>query len=472
MTRRGGALRGAVAVALAAILATSPAHAATQEQELGRRFFLEARSQLPLVEDPAVREYVERLGRTLVKTLGAQEFDYQFFAVASSQLNAFAVPGGYLFFFTGLIERAATDDEIVGVMGHEISHVHAHHIVRQQVAGQAWSAAALAGILLAAINPVLGAGAIAAAQAAQLKYSRDYEQEADFLGLRIAHDAGYDPEALGAFFKQLLVEQRLNPTGVPAYMLSHPVTEDRVAHVDSVIRSQKLDTPKGRPAKSPDFDEVRAVCAAIDNPAEVVIPRYEIPAKEKPNDPERQFLLGRVYMTVGKLEAARSALEKARDLGYGPRVDRPLGEVYLGLKAPEEARKCFERQLARRPDDAWTRLELGKALEDLGQQDAALKEYQRAVALDPSLDEAQRRIGLAMGRKGDQAEGFYRLAIAARERGDLEQAASMFARLEPMLPENSPRHAEVEQALDELEPLVADRVRERSRSRRRGVTGP
>ena len=184
-----------LAVLLAALLAVPPGALAKKgnaERDLGRRFLLEARSQLPLAEDPALTEYVESVGRKLVDALGPQEFDYRFFAVESPILNAFAVPGGYVFLFTGLIARANTED------------VHAHHIVRLQQAGTLWTAASLLGMLLAVINPVLAAGALAAAQTAQLKYSRDFEQEADYLGLRTATDAGYDPQALTGFFKNPL----------------------------------------------------------------------------------------------------------------------------------------------------------------------------------------------------------------------------------------------------------------------------
>jgi predicted Zn-dependent protease len=458
--------RAVVALALAVVLGARAALAATAEQELGRRFFLEARSQLPIVDDPTVIEYVTKLGKKLVASLGPQEFDYRFYPVASPVLNAFAVPGGYVFVFTGLIEKVSTDDELVGVLGHEISHVHNHHIARQQIAGQAWSAAALAGVLLSAINPVLGAAGIAAAQTAQLKYSRDFEQEADYLGLRITDQAGYDPNALGSFFKQLLNDQRLNPANVPPYMLSHPITQERIAHVDSVVKSQGLKTPPGRPAASPELAEVRAVADAIDQPNEVVVPHYEALAKEKPKDAERQFLLGRVCQTVGKLEEARTALEAARDLGFGPRVDRPLGSVYLGLKQPQLAKAALERQLTRKPDDGWTRLELAKALGDLHDDAGAERELNRAIALDPDLDDAQRRLGMALGRKGDQAEGFYRLALAAELRGDLEQAYSHFRRAEPLFAKDSQRHADIEAALDELQPLVRDRERDQAESRR------
>jgi predicted Zn-dependent protease len=466
--------RRPLAAALALVLAIGvPAGAApTTERELGRRFFLEARSQLPLVEDPAVAGYVERLGRRLVDTLGSQQFDYHFYVVQHPSLNAFAVPGGYVFVFSGLLARVRNDDELVGVLAHEIGHVHAHHIVRQQTEGQVWSAAALLGALLSVVHPVIGAGAIAAAQTAQLKYSRDFEQEADYLGLRFARQAGYDPHALGTFFKELLAEQRLNPAGVPPYMLSHPLTETRVANVETTIASQKLDTPRGRPAASPDLAEAQAVSQAIADPADVVIGRYKARVDEKPDDAERQFLLGRVYQTVGQLTAARDALERCRTLGgLDGRVDRPLGAVYAALKQPDRAAELLERHLTRQPGDGWAHLQLGKALADRGDEQAALREFQRAISLDGDLDEAHRLAGLALGRQGVQAEGFYQLALASRLRGELEQALLHFERSEELLEPGSPRRLEVAQAIEELQPIVRDRQRERQDRRRAGRNG-
>jgi predicted Zn-dependent protease len=468
-------LRPILAGLLAALVGASPVLGArnpSTERDLGRRFLLEVRSQIPLVEDPVVTSYVRRLGKRLVGTLGPQEFDYQFFVVEHPAMNAFAVPGGYIFVFSGLISRAANDDEIVGVLGHEIAHVHAHHIVRQQAAGMVWTATALLGVLLAAVNPVLGAGAIAAAQTAQLKYSRDFEQEADFIGLRIASEGGYDPHALGSFFKQLLVEQRVNPAGVPAYMLSHPVTEERVAHVESIIDAQKLRTPGGRPAASAELAESQAVVRAKTEPMDVVVGDYRRRAEAKPRDAEAQFLLGRVYQQVGQFEAARIAFEQARALGgLGDRVDRPLGSIYAALKLREPAEATLRRHLAHHPSDAFARTELGKVLADGGDQGAALKEFQRAITIDPELDEAQRLAGLAMGRQGKQSEGLYHLAVAARLRGDLEQSLSHFEKCDELEPDGTPRKKELAEAIDELEPIVRNRILERRERERRGPRG-
>ena len=465
-----------VAAALVLALALAPLASAAREGggegDLGRKFYLMARSELPLVDDPVVTEYVERVGRRLLPTLGAQQFDYHFYVVSQPVLNAFAVPGGYVFVYSELLARVANDDELAGVLGHEMGHVAGHHILRQQQAGTAWTAAALLGLLLSAVNPVVGAAAVGAAETAQLRYSRDFEQEADYFGLRFASEAGYDPHALGSFFKQLLIEQRVNPAGVPPYMLSHPITEDRIAHVDTIISAEKLKRPPGRPAASPDLPEVQAVARAAADPPELVVARYKREVDAKPDDPERQFLLGRVYQTVGQFEAAKIALERCRDLGgLDGRVDRPLGSVYVALKNSADARVVLGRHLARHPDDAFARLELGMALGDAGDADGSLVELQRAIRLDPELDEAHRLAGLALGRKGEEAEGFYQLAVASRLRGELEQSLSHFQRTDKLVKPGSARADEVKQAIEELQPLVREREREREQRRRTGRRG-
>ena len=450
--------RAGVAAVAAVVLAVAPTSARASERELGERFMLEARAALPFIDDPSVTGLVRRNARRLVAQLGPQEFDYHFFVVQHPSLNAFAVPGGYIFVFSGLVARANSEDELVGVLAHEIAHVHAHHVVRQQAAGQVWTAAGLLGVLLSAINPVLGAGAIAAAQTAQLKFSREFEQEADYLGVRLAAESGYDPRALGGFFKHLLDEQRLNPSGAPPYMLSHPVTEDRVTNVESLIKAQRLAIPPGRPAAGLDMQEARVVARALTQPADVVISVQRREVDAHPDDAAAHFLLGRTYQTVGQLEAARAALERSAKLDVGPLVDRPLGSLYLSLKEHGLARRHLEKHLAADPRDGWARLELGKVLAATDDTDGSVREYRRAIALDPELDEAHRLLGVTLGRSGDEVEGLYHLAMAARLRGDLVQALRHFQRVESLSREGSVRREEAEEAIEELKEVVRDQA--------------
>lgn len=451
-------------LAAALVLVGSTAQAAS-ERELGRRFVLEARAALPLVDDPAVLGVVRRLGDRLIQSLGPQEFDYEFFVVRHPSINAFAVPGGYIFIFSGLLARAKTEDELVGVLGHEIAHVHAHHVVRQQTAGQVWTAAGLLGVLLAAVNPVLGVGAMAAAQTAQLKFSREFEQEADFLGVRIATEAGYDPQSLAGFFGHLLSESRLNPTGVPPYMLSHPVTDDRVGSVESIIRTQKLTRPAGRPASSLDLREAQAVVRALDLPSEEVIAEYR-KAVDATGGSEARYLLGRAYQTIGKLEAARTEFEAvAGEAALQDRIDGRLGDLYLVLGDHEKARAHLDRHVARAPKDGWARRQLGRALEAAGDASGALAQYRQAVALAPDDAEANRLFGLGLGRSGDEREGLYHLALAARLAGDLPQSLRHFLRVKDLTPKDDRRQAELDLAIEDLEPLVRRAEREPPRRR-------
>src|SRR5262249_54510801 len=247
---------------------------------------------------------------------------------------------------------------------------------------------------------------------------------------------------------------------------------DRIAHVDTIIGAEKLKRPPGRPAASPELAEVQAVARASADPPELVVARYKREAEAKPNDAEAQFLLGRVYQTVGQFEAAKTALERGRaGGGVGGGVDRPRGSVYRALKTPAGARAALGRRLAQHPDDAFARLELGKALGDSGDASGSLVELQRAITLDPDLDEAQRLTGLALGRKGEEAEGVYHLAVASRLRGELEQALSHFQRTEHPRRPGSGRGGGVGRATGGPQPLVREREGERQERRRTGRRG-
>ena len=135
------------AVALLLVSQQAAFASITAERELGDNFIREARARLPLVESYEVHGLVTELGRGIVSTLGLQPFDYEFEIVADRALNAFAAPGGKVFVHAGLVARVANEDELAGVLGHEVAHSHAHHVIRQQAKGAAASYASLLGML-------------------------------------------------------------------------------------------------------------------------------------------------------------------------------------------------------------------------------------------------------------------------------------------------------------------------------------
>src|SRR5688572_1316421 len=206
--------------------------------KLGRQAAQEAENQFPLLRDATVQSYVENVGRRLVGSIPSQfqhpEFQYEFDVVNARDINAFALPGGPMYVTRGMIEAARTEGEMAGVMAHEISHVALRHATAQQTK------------LSNPLNQILGIGAIlggavlggeAGAQAGQifaagyfLRYSRDYETQADILGAQIMANAGYDPRDLANVFRT--IEQQSGGARSPEWLSSHPNPGNRYQKIN------------------------------------------------------------------------------------------------------------------------------------------------------------------------------------------------------------------------------------------------
>jgi len=423
---------GGAAALLAALAAPAGAVSYQGERDLGQGFDLAARQRLALISDPEVVAYVTRVGGTIAATLEPSYFDYQFAVVRDPRINAFAVPGGWVYVHGGLLAAAKSDDEVAAVLGHEIGHVHAHHIVRQQEKTSVLSYASLLGMLIGVVQPAAGALTSAASQAVALQYQRDFEQEADYLGARYMQAAGYDPRAMLDFFKQLSDQQRLSPSLAPPYLQTHPMSDERLNHLEAVLRTPQWKARQQAP-RSFALQRVQALVRVRMESSADVLEAYRRGRDQHPDDPTAQYLFGLVSLEVGQLEAAAPALAAARAGGVTT-ADRELGRLALRQRDATRARELLTAYLAHEPSDAGARVELAKADEVLGQPDAAMDEYQRALALAPWLESAHHGYGLLAGRAGRAGDGFYHLATAARLDGDYKTALNQYARAEPLLP--------------------------------------
>src|SRR5687768_3857440 len=198
--------------------------------KLGRQAAQEAEQQFPLLNDSEVRSYVERVGKRLVAAIPSQfqhpEFDYFFKVVNARDINAFALPGGPMYVNRGMIEAAKSEGEMAGVMAHEISHVALRHGTAQASKAQNpfVQLGALGGAILGAVvggnaGDILAQGTQLGLGAYLLKYSREYETQADILGAQMLARAGYDPMDLARMFQT--IEQEGGSSG-PEWMSSHP----------------------------------------------------------------------------------------------------------------------------------------------------------------------------------------------------------------------------------------------------------
>ncbi len=247
--------QGYIAGGLLALAMGGCAISTQQEVQMGAEYAQQINAQLPIVEDAEINRYLTLLGDSIARLADQRGLTYRFFLVNSMDVNAFAVPGGFIYINRGLIERTTNMAQLAGVLGHEIGHVTMRHSVQQMQKAQGANAAVVIGCTLlracgtgaeqAAIN--IGASAVFA------KFSRDDEREADREGVKYVIRAGIDPTGVPEMFRILLDEQQTRPSGVETWFLSHPLAEERVQQSQAMIATYDPAILTGLTKDSPNY---------------------------------------------------------------------------------------------------------------------------------------------------------------------------------------------------------------------------
>jgi beta-barrel assembly-enhancing protease len=230
-----------------------------KEIALGKGLAQEVERSSKLIDDPVVTEYVNRVGQNLVRNSDAR-VPFTIKVIDSDEVNAFALPGGFFYVNSGLILRAQEESELAGVMAHEISHVTARHGTKNATKGEMMQ---LATIPLMLLGPAgwagygLYEGLNIAIPLTYLKFSRDSEREADFLGLEYMYKAGYDPNAFVTFFERIQADEKRRPGTIPKVFSTHPPTPDRIEAAQKEIARILPNKPEYIVTTS-EFDSVKA----------------------------------------------------------------------------------------------------------------------------------------------------------------------------------------------------------------------
>jgi tetrahydromethanopterin S-methyltransferase subunit G len=234
------------------------------EMKEGKGVSMEIEKSVKFINDPVVTEYVNRIGQNIVKNSDAK-VPFTIRVIDSDEINAMALPGGFFYVNSGLILAADNEAEVAGVMAHEIAHVAAHHQMREQTR---LNYAQFGTIPLIFLGGGLGYGLYEASGLAVpitfLKFSRDFERQADFLGIQYMYRAGYDPQALPSMFEKIEHLQKTKPGLVEKTFSDHPQTPDRILATQEEI-SHLLPPKDEYVITTSEFDEVKARLARIEN---------------------------------------------------------------------------------------------------------------------------------------------------------------------------------------------------------------
>jgi predicted Zn-dependent protease len=239
-----------------------------QEAQMGEQTAREVQAQLPIVDDPYLTSYINELGDTIASHTSRADLQWHFYIVNSHQVNAFALPGGYVYVNRGLIESTDRADELAGAMGHEIGHVILRHSVKQMQQEQKLGVVASlactltnickSGVAQAAIN--IGGSALIS------RYSRTDELEADSEAVENVLNVNIDPEGIPALFEVLMQQRQTQPSIVEGWFSTHPLEESRIQQARHLITTKGADHMSGLMQNLPSYAEFKKRVAALPEP--------------------------------------------------------------------------------------------------------------------------------------------------------------------------------------------------------------
>ena len=323
------------------------------EQELGRKFDVLVRSRMPLIEDPEVKLYVQSIVDRLQKAMPPQAFPFNANVLLHPTMNAFAVPGGYVFVQTGLVMQLEHESELAGVIAHELAHVTQRHIASRMERSRAVTLASLVGALASAFlgggsgSGAMLAGSMAAGQTAMLNYSRMDETEADEIGLQYLVKAGFNPSGLQTAFEKIRRKQWNTGIDIPEYLSTHPDVGSRVNEIHARIAGMPA-AVRARPQDDARFKRVKTLIWARYGEPEAASRLFmRAPATDCLASMGRGILAER----RNQVKEARAAFDAALACAPGdPLVWREAGHFYYSVGDPKAA-TLLKRALALDPDD-------------------------------------------------------------------------------------------------------------------------
>lgn len=304
-----------------------------QERQIGHQSMMQIRASKQFLDDAEINDYLNQLGYRLVGNSAEPGSKFEFFSINDYNVNAFAMPGGFIGVNSGLLLIVQNESELASVLSHEIAHITQHHLARmvagQQYDGMASMAAIAVAILAARSNPQASQAAITGVQAhsiqKQLNFTREHEQEADRIGLDILQKSNFNTHAMPDFLDRLQKATRLLEGNMPGYLRTHPITTERVADIGN--RVQKL--PYRMVADSLNFQLVRAKLLSAQKTAPDAIAYFsDALGEQKYGNPvvQRYGLVG-ALLRNGEIKRAAQEVALLRKQVNNPMVETLAGQV-------------------------------------------------------------------------------------------------------------------------------------------------
>lgn len=411
------------------------------ERRLGEQIMRDIRRNRDFIDDAPIQDYLNNLGNNLAATrpdlTGEVEYGYQFFAVRDSMLNAFALPGGFIGVYSGLLLAAQTESELASVLAHEIGHVSQRHLARMLGKQRQDLLIPLASAVLAALaaqsspdaSAALLLGGQGAAMQRQLNFSRDAEREADRVGLEILRESGFETTSMVSFFGRVQNATRAYTDAAPAYLRSHPLTTERMADIQARTRNM----PRKLRTDSLDFQLVKSRSRVLQSPTARGLSDVHSVFNEQVRQKDARVVAGGQYglamiaLMQGLHDKASKHLHESQSAAGAVAESAPMlvGLEIDILLAANQANKAVERaQEARNKfsgSRALARL-YADALMAAGRYDQAVSYLRDQTQMYRDESQLQQQLARAYAGQGKQALQHLALAEAYALQGALPAA--------------------------------------------------
>lgn len=445
------------------------------EIEMGKKFDNAIRAQMPFVDDPEVVAYVKAVVERVAASMPQQSFPIRSAVVAQGSMNAFAIPGGYIYIFTGLILGVDNEDELAAVISHELGHVTERHVAKRidqmRFVSIASIAGMLAGVLLGSgggqtsgnLGKALATGSMAGAQSAFLMYTRENEREADNVGLNYLTKSGYNPDAMAKTF-EIMHRNRWFMSGdsVPSYLTTHPGLDERIGYLRDRTRRMPAEVV-AREYNRAKFLRIQTLVRARMSGADTALAFYD-------SKPKKDFLCldnagrGIALERLKRTSQAEQAFEAALACGPDdPLVLREAGIYYFHHGQSAKAGAYLQKAAILNPRDAMSMFFTARIMAERKDYKGAISTMERVAREVPEDAEVRSHLGRILGESGDLFAAHLNLSYAGLYGRDKKNMGFHLARAKGLAAD-----AEQKKQLAALEKAINERYEDTIQVEKRG----
>jgi len=423
----------------------------------GERVFKIYQKNVTFIENPLILNYIKQVGDKITSQIDSKPFDFNFYIIKDAGYNAFAAPGGHIFLNSGLFEAMDAEEELAGILAHEIAHVTCRHIsqrlMKQTKIQLATLAGIAAGILLGSSGSSEAAaavmqGAAAAGASATLAYSREDEKQADQIGIQYLEKSGYTGAGLISVLKKIRERLWFTPDEVPTYLMTHPGVDERIVYISSSIKDIKPTSD----IKNNDFEMANIGIKAIYGDKTQAEKEIRLQLQKNHNSPAANYGYAVVLEKEGKKDKAEAYLKKAlAQKPFDPYILKKYGILLFDKGNYKEADKIIENVNSIMPEDPDGLFYMGRLKLILNNAERGVAILQKLTGKYPEYKQAHYYLAKGYSQIGNIADSHYNLGIHYKNKKNKKNAE--FHLQKALEAEKDPeKRKDIEKIIEEINP--------------------